>query len=177
MKNGMTIREKVMLCILILLCIFAAYYYLLYIPMKDATTAYKEEYTVLDDTLLVAEAKTTRMAKMKAELESIKAGTTEEIKALPAYDNRQNLMSQLSNILSKTEKYNITFGNVTGDGTTISREITLNYSCDSYEEAKEILLEIYNGEYPCVFGDLHLSNEGATVSIQITYYEYGSLEK
>lgn len=175
MKNQMTIREKVMLCILIILLVCAGYYYLFYVPMKEDTEAYKQEYATLDETLIVAEAKTTKMAKMKAELEALKQGSTEEIKPLPAYDNRQNLMSQLSNILAKTQNYNITFGNVSGDGTTISREITLNYSCGSYEAAKQILLEIYDGEYPCVFGTLHLSNEGATVSIQITYFEYGKL--
>lgn len=175
MKNQMTIREKVMLCILIILLVCAGYYYLFYVPMKEDTEAYKQEYATLDETLLVAEAKTTKMAKMKAELEALKQGSTEEIKPLPAYDNRQNLMSQLSNILAKTQNYNITFGNVSGDGTTISREITLKYSCGSYEVAKQILLEIYDGEYPCVFGTLHLSNEGATVSIQITYFEYGKL--
>lgn len=175
MKNQMTIREKVMLCILILLLVFAAYYYLFYIPMKEDTEVYKQEYVSLDETLIIAEAKTTKMAKMKAELEAIKQGTTEIIKPLPAYDNRQNLMSQLSNILAKTKNYSITFGGVSGDGTTISRDITLNYSCGSYEEAKGILLEIYNGEYPCVFGTLHLSNEGSTVSIQITYFEYGKV--
>lgn len=175
MKNQMTIREKVMLCILIILLVCAGYYYLFYVPMKEDTEVYKQEYATLDETLIVAEAKTTKMAKMKAELEALKQSSTEEIKPLPAYDNRQNLMSQLSNILAKTQHYNITFGNVSGDGTTISREITLNYSCGSYEAAKQILLEIYDGEYPCVFGTLHLSNEGATVSIQITYFEYGKL--
>ena len=175
MKNGMTTREKVMLCILGVLCLVLAYYYLLYIPMKEEIAQYKQEYTTVDDTLIVVEAKAVQLANMKAELEAIKQSGTGDVKPLPVYDNRQNLMSQLSNILDKTQSYSITFGNISSDGTTISRQISLNYSCGSYEAAKAILLEIYNGEYPCVFGTLHLSNEGATISIQITYYEYGSL--
>lgn len=175
--KSMSTREKIMLAVLGVMCLALVYYYLLYIPMKEEIAQYKEEYNTVDDTLILVDAKAAQLATMKAELEAIKQDPMGATKALPAYDNRQNLMSQLSNILSKTQSYNIIFGNVSGDGTTVSRQITLNYSCGSYEEAKSILQEIHNGEYPCVFGTLHLSNNGATISIQITYFEYGKLNQ
>lgn len=176
MKKGMSIREKVMLCILAVLCVILVYYYAFYIPMQEEIAQLKEEYTTIDDSMILVEAKATRLAKMKAELEEIKAGDAGVMKELPAYDNRQNLMSQLSTILSKTENYNIAFAGVTGDGTTVSRQISLDYSCANYEEAKAVLLEIYNGKYPCTFGGLYLSDDGATISVDIVYFEYGSLE-
>ena len=177
MKNAMTLREKVMLGILGVLVLVLGYYYLVYIPMKEETEQYKQEYITVDDTLLVVEAKVMKMMKMQEEIDAIKAGNAEGNKELPKYDNRQNLMSQLSAILAKTDKYNITFGSVTGDGTTNERQVTLNYACSDYASAKAILQEIYAGQYPCSFGNVNFSNEGATVAINITYYEYGKLEE
>ena len=173
MKKGMSIREKVLLCILAVLALVMVYYYLFYIPVQDEIAQCEEEYLLIDDNILLADAKAAKLNKMKAELESIKGGDTTEVKALPAYDNRENLMVQLSGILAKTENYSLVFGNISKDGVTVSRTVALDYTCSSYEAAKDILQEIYNGEYPCSFTNLYLSNEGATVSVDIIYYEYG----
>lgn len=175
MKNSMTIREKVMLVILGLLCLALVYYYAFYIPTQEEIQQLEEEYLTIDDTLIAVEAKSARLEKMKADLEMLKGSDTDDTKALPAYDNRQNLMSQLSIILAKSDNYNISFGEVSGDGTTVRRNIRLDYTCGSYQAAKALLLEIYNGEYPCAFDSLYLSNEGTTISVDIIYFEYGTL--
>ncbi len=86
-------------------------------------------------------------------------------------------MMQLSGILSKSENYNIRFGTVTSDENAISRQIILEYTCSDYKTAKGILEEIYNGQFPCVLGNVHISNKGATMSLYITYFEYGTLEQ
>lgn len=176
MKNAMTTREKILLCILGIMGVVLLYYYLFYIPMTQQTEQYRQDYITVDETLIVVEAKATKMAQMQAEIAAIKAGSTEGIKELPHYDNRQSLMSQLSEILENTEKYSINFGSITGDGTTISRQVTLNYTCDDYASAKGILEKIYDGDYPCAYGNLSLSNKGASVAMYITYYEYGKLQ-
>ena len=176
MKRGMTVREKVMLGLLGILCIICVYNYLFYQPIKEDIARYKEEYIEQDDVLIMLEAKGAKFAQMKSEIDAIKSGSTEGIKEIPKYDNRQNLMMQLSSILSKTENYNLRFGSVTSEGNVISRQIILDYTCNGYMAAKSILQEIYNGEYPCVIGNVHISDEGAT-SLYITYYEYGKLEE
>ena len=172
MKMGMTIREKVLLVVLAILILVLAYYYALYLPVQNEIARCEEEYLTIDESILLAEAKTTKLNKMKTELESIKAGEGVDVKPLPAYDNRQQMMIQLSTILSKTENYNITYGNDMVDGVTVNRAVKLDYTCESYEDAKQILEEIYEGEYPCVFGNLFLSNGGRSVSVDITYFEY-----
>lgn len=176
MKN-MSGREKIMLGILGALCIVLGYYYLLYIPMTEETEKCKQEYLTVEEDLLVVEAKVAQMSSMKAEIEAIKAGDVEGIKVLPQYDNRQSLMSQLSTILAKTTNYNIRFGAVTADGTTIRREVSLDYTCDDYASAKVILQEIYSGQYPCMLGNIGVGSEGAAISMNITYYEHGKLEE
>ena len=176
MKN-MSGREKAMLGILGVLCIVLAYYYLVYIPMTTEIENYKQEYVTVDESMIIVEAKVAQMSSMKAEIEAIKAGEVGDIKVLPMHDNRQNLMSQLSMILAKTKSYNIRFGTITADGTTISRQVTLDYICEDYALAKGILQEIYTGQYPCIIGNISVGSNGAAMSMDITYYEHGKLEQ
>lgn len=172
MKKGLSIREKVLLAILGVLAAVMVYNYLFLIPIQEEIAQAEAEYLNMDETIILLDAKTAKYNQMKEELEVIKAGQTEDTKALPQFDNRENLMVQLSNILAKTEKYSLVFGTIGDDGVTVSRSVTLNFTCDSYETAKGILMEIRDGEYPCTFGNLYLSNEGMTVSVNITYFEY-----
>ena len=72
-------------------------------------------------------------------------------------------MMQLSGILSKSDNYNLRFGTVTSDDNAISRQIILEYTCSDYKTAKGILEEIYNGQFPCVLGNVHISNKCATM--------------
>lgn len=176
MNRPMTIREKVMLAILGVLCFVMVYYYAFYVPTQNKIMQLEEQYYEIDDTLIEVEAKNVRYQKMKSDLQTIKNSTSEEIKALPAYDNRQNLLSQLSTILAKAESYNITFKEVSGDGTTIRRNIRLDYTCSSYAAAKALLQEIYNGQYPCILDGLYLNDSGTKFSVDIIYFEYGDLD-
>ena len=172
MKKGLSIREKVLLCILGIMLVILAYYYVFYMPAKNAVEQYEQEFILVDDQIIQAEAKTMLLNKMTTELNAIKDGEAGTIKELPAYDNRQNLLVQLSGILANAENYSVNFGGVVEDEVTVTRTIELNYSCVSYDAAKAILLEIYNGEYPCTFTNLFISNEGKTVSVNVIYYEY-----
>ena len=172
MKKGLTLREKVLLCILAVMLVIMGYYYLFYIPTKDAIAQYEKDFIAIDNEIIQTEAKMIKFANMKAELNAIKEGSSVEVKELPKFDNRQNLMVQLSGILANTDNYSLSFGSVSNDGVTVSRSIDLSYTCGSYEAAKAILEEIYTGEYPCTFTNLFLSNGGKTISVEITYYEY-----
>ena len=172
MKKGLSIREKVLLCILAVMLVILAYYYAFYMPAKNTVAQYEQEFTLVDDQIIQAEAKTMMLNKMKTELNAIKEGEVGDVKELPAYDNRQNLLVQLSGILANTENYSVNFRSVVEDEVTVTRTIDLSFTCGSYDAAKAILLEIYNGEYPCTFTNLFISNEGKTVSVNVIYYEY-----
>ncbi len=174
MKKGLSAREKILLLILILMGIFAGYYYAFYIPSQEKITFYEEEAILIDDQIIVAEAKTAKMAMMNKELAEIKSGDMSNIKELPAYDNSRNVMNSLSLILANATQYDVSFSGVTEDDGIVRRDITLNYSCNSYDSAKSILSRIYNGDYRCLIKDLHITQSSGTwsVNVQITYFEY-----
>ena len=172
MKKGLSIREKVLLIILGIVAAVAVYYYLFLIPTQDEIAQLQDESVTIEETLSLAESKINKLNKMKKELESIKSGENTDTKPLPAFDNRQNMMVELHAILLNTENYSISYGTDKDDGVTVSRSVRLNYSCGSYEEAKATLIAIQDCEYPCTFGNVSFSNEGRSVSVDITFFEY-----
>lgn len=178
MKAEMTVREKVMLGILGVLVLFCVYYFVFLVPTNEKIETYKSDTLLLEDQILMADAKVAKMEQMQAELDEIMAGNANGLKELPAYDNSNNVMAALSTILEKSNQYNISFSNVVIEDNTVRRNISLNYTCDSYNNAKSILNEIYEGDYRCILKDLYLTSssseesESYNVSVDITYFEY-----
>lgn len=174
MKKGLSAREKILLLILVLMALIAAYYYAFYMPTQEKITFYEEEAILIDDQIIVAEAKTMKMGMMQKELEAIKAGDMTNIKELPPYDNSRNVMNSLSAILANATQYNVSFSGVSEEDGIVRRDITLSYDCNSYDSAKSILSQIYNGDYRCLIKDLHITQSSGTwnVNVQITYFEY-----
>lgn len=174
MKKGLTNREKGLLLILVLMVLVAVYNYAFYVPTQAKIAQYKQDALTVDDQILLAEAKAMKLNMMEKELAEIKSGDMTNIKELPPYDNSRNVMNSLSTILVNATQYNISFSGVTEADGIVRRDITLTFSANSYEAAKSMLSDIYNGDYRCLMKDLHISQASGVwnVNVQITYFEY-----
>ena len=174
MKKGFTNREKGLLLILVLMVLVAVYNYAFYVPTQAKIAQYKQDALTVDDQILMAEAKAAKLQMMEKELAEIKAGDMTNIKELPPYDNSRNVMTSLSAILTNAVQYNISFAGVSESDGIVRRDITLTFSANSYEAAKSILSDIYNGAYRCLMKDLHVAQASDVwnVNVQITYFEY-----
>lgn len=175
MKKGkLSPREKFLAVLLGIMVLVLIYNYAFYVPTKAKLASYEEELLLIDDQIIVAEAKAMKMAKMVKELEEIKAGSLKDIKELPAYDNSRNVMNSLSSILEDVTQYNVSFSGVTEEEGIVRRDITLTYSCGSYDAAKSILTQIYDGPYRCLMKDVHITQSSGVWSVvaEITYFEY-----
>lgn len=174
MKKQLTVREKVLMCILAVLLVICAYYYAFYTPVLQKIADFKNEMIFLEEQNLLLDAQVKRMDEMKQELDAITSGEMGNIKELPAYDNSQNVMNSLSFILKSASQYNVSFSSVEEEESTVRRNINLSYDCGSYEAAKSILEQIYESEYRSIIKDVHMSNGDASchVTVEITYFEY-----
>lgn len=174
MKKQLTMREKVLMCILAVLIVICAYYYAFYTPVLQKISDAKDEIAFLDEQNLILDAQVVKMNQMKAELEEIDAGGMGNVKELPAYDNSQNLMNSLSFILKGANQYNVSFSSVEIEESTVRRHINLSYDCSGYENAKSILTQIYESEYRSLIQDIHMSGDEDSyhVTVEITYFEY-----
>ena len=86
-------------------------------------------------------------------------------------------MNQLSELLEDTEQYDVSFSSVEEQDNTVRREVSLSFTCSSYEDAKNILSSISNSEYRCILKDLYLNRQdGETpsyrVNVDVVYFEY-----
>lgn len=174
MKKRLSAREKLLLVILIIMGIYMVYYYAFYMPTKAQIDYYKQEATVLEDEIVVSEEKIVELARMSKELKEIKEGDTSDLKVLPQYDNSRNVMNSLSEILSKALQYEVNFSGEKEDAGIVRREITLNYQAETYDAAKSILKQIYEGEYRCLLKDVYIiqNAESWNVNVEVTYFEY-----
>lgn len=173
MNKKITGRELVMLCALGVVLILCAYYYLFYIPATEEIAALEEEYITLDEQQIVIDAKVSRMNEMKKELAAIESGEMGNVKPLPIYTNRTNVLTSLSNVMQKTITYDIDFYEEEVEENTIRRSLDLTYECSNYETAKSVLTSLFDGEYRCIFKDLNMNNEDRyCVSVEITFFEY-----
>lgn len=174
MKKRLSAREKILLLILVLMALIAVYYYTFYLPTTEKITYYENEAILVDDQIIMAEAQIMKLNMMEKELADIKSGDMTNIKELPPYDNSRNVMNSLSLILANATQYDVSFSGVSEEDGIVRRDITLNYNCNSYDSAKNILSQIYNGDYRCLMKDLHITQSSGTwnVNVQITYFEY-----
>lgn len=173
MKKQLTTREKVLLVVLAVLLVICGYYYAFYTPVLQKIAEYKDEIVFIEEQTVALDAQVQKMNQMKEELDAIQSGEMGAIKEIPAYDNSQNLMNSLSFILQSADQYNVSFSSVDEEDSTVRRNISLSYSCGSYETAKSILTQIYESEYRSLIKDVHLSTaDGYSVTMEITYFEY-----
>ena len=174
----LTVREKMLMGILGVLVLFCIYYMGFFVPVSDRIEASNNENLALEEQIVLADAKVDQMKQMESELEAILSGEMGEVKELPAYDNGYNVMNELSNILSVTNQYNISFSGAVLEGGIARRNLSLDYQCDRYQSAKEVLTKIYESDYRCMFKDLYLNRSGNMgmeqyhVAVDITYFEY-----
>ena len=174
----MTVREKVLMGILGVLVLFCVYYFVFLIPTTEKLDACINENLTIEEQLVIYDATAEKKSMMETELEAIFNGEKGNVKELPAYDNSQNVMNQLSFILSDAEEYEISFSGVEEVDSTVRRGVSLNFTCKTYEVAKRILKDISESEYRCILKDLYLnckeSNEQITyiVIVDVVFFEY-----
>ena len=173
MKYVMTPREKILLGILAVLAVGAAYFFLFLSPLQQKKAECLTQTASVEDTILLAEAKKAKMNKMEQELEEIFAQEIEEIREVPEYDNSKKLIQRLHLILSATEKYSITFTDAEAENQIVRRTVMLAFDCATYEEAKDVLTKLRDCEYPCVLQDLTMNHkEGYSVNVVLVFFEY-----
>ena len=177
MKKQLTVREKVLMCILAVLLVICAYYYAFYTPVLQKVATYKGEIEFLEEQNKILDAQVEKMNLMKAELEAIASGEMGNVKEIPAYDNSYNVMYSLADILKKADQYKVNFVEVEEEESIVRRNINMTYSCRNYENVKSIFEQIHDSEYRTLIKDVSYqpSDTGELpygVTLTFTYFEY-----
>lgn len=175
MKRKLTPREWMLLIVLAILVVGAAYVLLFRTPVIAArddaiaeADSCREQTQALQDRMLEKQ-------RMERELDKIFAENDNPL-ALPDYDNLQPVMRELNTVLTAAKNYSLSFANVDDSKNIVRREISVSFACDSYNAAKNVLQRLDDSPYRCMLNNVSVSmgqrdNEQVSVNASIVYFE------
>lgn len=170
----LTIRERVLLVVLLILVAISCYVLLFYQPTQLKVKNLQDEIVQKNETILQLQEMVDKQQDMQKELVLLQNEDSGR-KAIPYYDNIQNVIFQLNHILSKTNQYAVNFSTKENENGIVERRAGIPFSCSSYEEVKEVLEQINTGHIPCFIDSVNIreGKEGnVEAEISVIYFEY-----
>ena len=176
MKRKLTPREWMLIIVLAVLVVGAAYVLLFRTPVIAARDNAVAEAASCREQTLALQDRLKEKQRMEKELDAIFAENSNPV-ALPDYDNLQPVMRELNTVLAAARNYNLSFANVDSTQSVVRREISVNFNCGSYNAAKNILQRLDDSLYRCMLNNINITlndnRDGgqASVTASIVYFE------
>lgn len=176
MKRKLTAREWILLGVLAVIVVVSGYVMLFYLPVTSARDSALAETETCKLELEAVQLRLTEKQRMERELEEIFAREEAPL-SLAAYDNLQPVMMELHAVLDGTEDYSLSFGTVDASQSIVRREISLSFTCGSYDAAKAVLQKLHNSMYRCMLNNITVSlgrasDNAVSVSGSVVFFEY-----
>lgn len=179
MNRELTLRERILLMIFIVLVMTLGYFKIIFEPVNDQIAQYRSETAQEQTELETALVRAAQMQKMQQAVDELK--TDGEAKAIPPYDNSTRLMLELHRILEAANDYSLDFSaGTTQEGYIVRRPIGLTFRTTNYEGARAVIDALDNSENINQISDLSIRMEqgvgsrSVQTSLTITYFEVAS---
>ena len=158
--------EKILLVLLALVLVGLVYYQFVDRVVRDNIAQAKAQTEAAQTELTAVNAKIKRMEEMQAELDSITRNPNASY--MGSYNNSQEELAFLNDVLSATDQYSITFTNVTRDGDQIRRNFSLQFSTSDFVSMEKIMKQLGDGRLRCLIND---------ISYNLTRYNYSAADR
>ncbi len=177
MKRQFSLRERILMMVLALLLLICFYYVLVEKPVQDTLLDASQRRSEAESQLTVASAQLQKMNQMQSALDQLEQSAQADV---PDYDNAKNVMDLMNGAMAMTEEYNLTFQPVTTEGAIVSRSIQMNFRCDDYDTAKDVLQTLLDSNYRCRITAMsvtatdggNIRRQEVTVDASVTFYEF-----
>ena len=175
LTRDFTTREKVLLAILLVIIITAAYYLFVYRIVDDQIISIRSKNQAMESQLIIATAQVERLQAMSDEMSSDVLRSY-----MPSYNASKKELDFLHSTLGETEDYLINFTYLTRDGDQICRGFGLQFTAKDYAQAKKIIKALEDSEIRCLIGDYkidpaekaeHLLEGKVMVTLNGSFYE------
>ena len=176
MKRKLTTREWMLLGVLVILAVVVAYIMLFRTPTINARDAALAEAESCRQQTETAQVRLEEKRRMERELDEIFARNPNPL-GLAEYDNLQPVMVELNQILMDTQNYSLNFATVNTDDRLVRREISVDFTCNSYADARNVLKYLHDSSYRCMLNNVNInlgqSYDGSTsVNGSIVFFEF-----
>ncbi len=158
--------EKILLVLLALVLVGLVYYQFVDRVVRDNIAQAKAQTEAAQTELTAVNAKIKRMEEMQAELDSITRNPNASY--MGSYNNSQEELAFLNDVLSASDQYSITFSNVTRDGDQIRRNFSLQFSTSDFVSMEKIMKQLGDGRLRCLIND---------ISYNLTRYNYNAADR
>ena len=172
MSRDFTRTEKILLVLLAVILVGLVYYRFVYVMVNESITSSNSEAQALQTDISVAEGRVSHLKSLQSEMDTMEEQGV--MSYMPSYNNSKEEIAFLNDVLASTEKYSISFADVTRSGDQIRRGFTLQYVTASYKTAQTILEQLCQSRDRCLVGDIRctVAESGATtVNAAATFYE------
>jgi len=172
MSRDFTRTEKILLVLLAVILVGLVYYRFVYVFVNDSVNSSNSEAQALQTEISAAEGRLTHLKSLQSEMDTMEEAGT--MSYMPSYNNSKAEIAFLNDVLAATEKYSISFAEVTRSGDQIRRSFTLQYVTTSYKDAQTILEALCESRDRCLVGDIKCSiaeSGMTTVNAAATFYE------
>lgn len=156
MRRQWSVREKLLLALLIVILVISGYISLFYMPMtseRDRCIGEAEQCRIQTE---AAQVRLEDKRRMERELEEIFSGDTAPV-SIASYNNLQPVMRELNEILRLARNYSLNFGTVDASQTVVRRQISISFTTDSYASAKEVLSRLHDSAFRCMLNNISVS--------------------
>lgn len=172
-----SVREKVLLVILALLVIGAAYYFFVQQPVSETLSSAKDEIELYELNSTVLSAKIAQARAMSKELEELKKNG--EPAEVPAYDNLPTVITFLDTVLSTKQNYKLSLSDPSFDNGIARRGASVSFTASSYKDACNAIEILQNCPFMCKVDNVSISpsskpimeDTNLSVGINLVFYE------
>lgn len=183
MTHKFSKRASFWLVAAIIVLIGIIYYMVVYMPTARTIADAQSQLESMKIQITAQQQISADIARMKSELGDVDSQGGSPV-LTPEYDNANNVMTELNSALANSINHKLTFGQVKFEDGFALRPITVSFEAESYADARQIILSLYEGAYQCSISTLSISSHDLTrsnpaepdyknvsVSLVITYYE------
>lgn len=170
----LSIRERVLLLLLAVLAVISGYVLFFYLPTTQRLEALNAQITQSQELVAQLDIKLAEQQKMEQELDAL-AAQDSPTPYMPAYDNLQSVMVELHAILADCQEYSLSFQGVQGEDNVFYRQVSIPFTCGSYEQARAILQKLHDSRLRGFLGDVQFyqeENGTITAFATMTFLEY-----
>ena len=175
LKRGLTLREKILLLVCILIGLGIFYYQVIYKSFQNSMEAY--DISNIQNQTVILQTQVARKKTMQQYLVDHKDDTYGE---LAMYNNLSKEIGELARIFEGIDNLSISWSDPTLLNKTVRRNANVSFSVVGYQRVVDLVKAIKNCKYRCLISDLSIStnrdrvlDDDSTVSVRIviTFFE------
>ncbi len=175
-NRSFNLAESVLLLILGLLVVGAAYYYFVHLAVADDLVEARSQREAIETELSAVRRYNSRMLQMQQEIDSL--NIEPETARMESYNNSKAEIALLNDILVASKEYSISFSGLARDGDQIRRSFELRFSTDSFDKAEAIVKRLTQSRCRCLIGNVSCNAskskdapDAVSMSLVATFYE------